>query len=435
MTDKKVVDATPTKEFFINMLVKDIPLIRAIIDLVDNSIDGARRLRESDSFQGLKIEISLDAEQFKITDNCGGMPVNIAEDYAFRFGRPKDVEPTPNSVGLFGVGMKRAIFKMGNYFRMESNTQTSSFTIEEDIIEWARDDTNWKFEFKELSEDQNNESTGTTISVTKLHNSISKTFSEPNFVNDLEKQLQEAQQSHLENGLSIELNGRKIEPETVKLLFSNEITPAHFARTINTDDGEINIQIFAGLAERSPSDAGWYIFCNQRLILHASKEKVTGWGVQNNIPQYHNNFAAFRGFVYFEAENAKLLPWTTTKTEIDTDSPIFKAVLLDMMMVMEPVIDFLRDLVKEKRRIGDNGELQIAVKEAKSTAIINLSKTSQVFSAPSLVITANNPDYVNISFRMLKSKAQEVMDQIDATSYSKAGELAFEYYYMMECED
>jgi hypothetical protein len=33
------IDASPTKDFFISMLVKDIELIRAIIDLVDNSLD------------------------------------------------------------------------------------------------------------------------------------------------------------------------------------------------------------------------------------------------------------------------------------------------------------------------------------------------------------------------------------------------------------
>ena len=39
-----VVDARPTKRFFVRMLVRDIELVPAIIDLVDNSVDGAKRL-------------------------------------------------------------------------------------------------------------------------------------------------------------------------------------------------------------------------------------------------------------------------------------------------------------------------------------------------------------------------------------------------------
>ena len=47
----KLINASPTKEFFIHMLTRDIPLTRAILDLVDNSVDGARRLHQSGQFQ------------------------------------------------------------------------------------------------------------------------------------------------------------------------------------------------------------------------------------------------------------------------------------------------------------------------------------------------------------------------------------------------
>jgi len=33
VSDKRIIDARPTKDFFIHMLVKDIELTRAIIDL------------------------------------------------------------------------------------------------------------------------------------------------------------------------------------------------------------------------------------------------------------------------------------------------------------------------------------------------------------------------------------------------------------------
>ncbi|MGH9433064.1 MAG: hypothetical protein ACRD3T_16150, partial [Terriglobia bacterium] len=45
-----LINASPTKEFFISMLTRDIPLTRAIIDLVDNSVDGARRLRPTGDY-------------------------------------------------------------------------------------------------------------------------------------------------------------------------------------------------------------------------------------------------------------------------------------------------------------------------------------------------------------------------------------------------
>src|ERR1700721_1934299 len=107
LPDPKRINASPTKEFFIYMITRDIPLTRAILDLVDNSVDGARRMRADGNFEGLWVRVELDKEHFKVVDNCGGIPVDVARSYAFRFGRPKNAPPTHGSVGQFGVGMKR----------------------------------------------------------------------------------------------------------------------------------------------------------------------------------------------------------------------------------------------------------------------------------------------------------------------------------------
>src|SRR5579862_336281 len=98
------VEAEPTKEFFVSMLVRDIELIPALVDLVDNSVDGARKLRGSGTLEGLFVRIEATSEMFRIIDNCGGIPVNIARHYAFRFGRTGETPRIPRSVGQFGVG-------------------------------------------------------------------------------------------------------------------------------------------------------------------------------------------------------------------------------------------------------------------------------------------------------------------------------------------
>ena len=45
MTDDRVVKADPTKDFFIDMLTRDIGLSRSILALVDNSLVGALHVR------------------------------------------------------------------------------------------------------------------------------------------------------------------------------------------------------------------------------------------------------------------------------------------------------------------------------------------------------------------------------------------------------
>ena len=74
------IDVMPTKEFFVDMLVRDIPLDRAIMDLVDNCIDGAKRLRGDgeNAFSGLFIKIFISGKEFSIEDNCGGFSSDTA---------------------------------------------------------------------------------------------------------------------------------------------------------------------------------------------------------------------------------------------------------------------------------------------------------------------------------------------------------------------
>jgi DNA topoisomerase VI subunit B len=109
------VNAKPSKEFFVNMISRDIDINYAIMELIDNCMDGAQRKPEAD----VRIELSTSKTEFKIIDNCGGMSRVVAREYAFRFGRPSSTNIEPRNeyeTGVFGIGMKRALFKMGKKF-------------------------------------------------------------------------------------------------------------------------------------------------------------------------------------------------------------------------------------------------------------------------------------------------------------------------------
>ena len=71
--------------------------------------------------------MDLSSDQFRIADNGGGIPVEVARDYAFRFGRLREAKGTPGSMGQIGVGMKRTFFRLGRYFSVRSTTANSRF--------------------------------------------------------------------------------------------------------------------------------------------------------------------------------------------------------------------------------------------------------------------------------------------------------------------
>ena len=195
--DPKDIDAYPAKELFIYMLVKDIRLIKAILDLVDNSFDGAWSVKKNDSYDGLWTRIKLDDKYFEIQDNCGGISLETARKYAFRFGRPGDMPTTGRSIGQFGVGMKRALFKLGNQIHIDSKTETESFKLTINVEKWKRE-LEWKFKIDDFESSLSEP--GTKIVVTDLHEPVSNKFSVTNFGTNLEKEIEATHENSMAKG-------------------------------------------------------------------------------------------------------------------------------------------------------------------------------------------------------------------------------------------
>lgn len=441
--DRSRVNARPTKEFFIDMLTRDIRLVRCIIDLADNSVDGARRIRPSGNYRGLDVRLETTSEQFRIADNCGGIDANLARDYAFRFGRPKGTPRVEHSVGQFGVGMKRALFKLGNRFRVESTWRRSRFVIDVDVEQWQADpDPDWQFEFSEIDEDSTfrKGQRGTIITVTELHDSVAAEFRSSQFETLLASELQHAQLEPLQSGLAITLNGLPLDVEPLTLLTSDEIKPALRTRSFDVNgSGPVTARLYAGIADSEPEEAGWYIFCNGRLVLAHDQTGTTGWGEnrERTIPKYHNQFARFRGYTFLDSDDPGLLPWNTTKTGVDADSRIYKAVRLEMVSLMRPVIDFLNRLKEERegqQEETDAGPLEELVDAASGARLAKVDENS-TFDAPRRVKSTREPETGRIQYNKPLAEIKEAKRALKVSTQRAVGERTFDYFYERECAE
>lgn len=431
------IDAAPVKALFVEMLTRDIGISRAVIDLIDNSVDGARRLRPGvdESLEGLEIFVDLDAQRFQIKDNCGGIGIELARRYAFRIGRAKGMQETPNSVGQFGVGMKRALFKFGRYFEVTSSTQTDKFVLKVDVDAWEADETSWKFKFDSVETELSNslEKTGTEITVQKLRPSIASSFGDKNFRNNLGREITAAQQQYINRGLRIVFDGRTLIATPWQLLRGHGLEPAKLEETIVSDSEEpIYLRIFAGISDSSPSKAGWYVFCNGRMVLEADQSSKTGWSALAEsqavaIPKYHNQFARFRGYVFFDCRDAARLPWNTTKTGVDEDSSLYRSTVLKMIETMRPIINFLNQLDAEKD--SDEGEkpLASAVTLAAAVDLRSISRAG-IFEQPDKP-APTGPAMTTISYKKPKDDVDALMDALNTRSARDTGIVSFDLAY------
>ena len=238
-------------------------------------------------------------------------------------------------MGRFGVGMKRALFKMGRKFEIESRTADSEFSIEVDVDKWEHE-TEWEFQFKERKENVKVEPdrVGTIITVTALYQEIAEKFALENFETRLKIELESAHQEGMQKGLAFTLNGLPLTFRPAVLYQSDDMRPAFKEMELPGRNGSpVHVKLYAGLGKSAPKEAGWYLFCNGRMILEANQDEVTGWGEGGgkSIPKFHNQFARFRGFAFFDSDDPTSLPWNTTKTGVNEDSSGYQAVRLEMV--------------------------------------------------------------------------------------------------------
>lgn len=445
--------ATADKQLFVSMLVKDIELLPAIIDLVDNSIDGARATNPDD-MSVHHVTLQVTPEHFAITDDCGGIELDVARNYAFRFGRPSDYEGLPGSVGQFGIGMKRALFKLGREFTVTSRTANSSFVLHVDVDEWLADSSpNWHFRMSEFDTeyDPNTNGVGTEIVVTRLHASVSEDFSNPTVLAQLREQIRLRHQAALEQGLEIKLGGERLTGFAPTLLFGPDFRPVNDRFVIRENGGELHCQLVAGVSAaenenldegqaedfRTPGDAGWWLFCNGRLLLFAERSSLTGWG--DNGAAYHPQYRRFRGYVYLTSLETELLPWNTTKTSVDQDSRVWRIVQGRMKTALVQVQAVLNRLKNERQRAEEPEDMPVTIasQRAQPTPITRLPQSANVVAPPLPTKRAPKPPKTlqRIQYDVAYSRFQRAAEVMGISVISEVGRRTFDYFFDREVGD
>lgn len=339
--------ASPTKQFFVSMLTRDIELRDAVLDLLDNCVDGILRTAKPDQtaatpYAGFKATIVMAKDHFQIVDNCGGIPFETAKKYAFAMGKPAGAanEGTSATVGMYGIGMKRAIFKLGTDALVESWNDTG-FAVEF-TSDWMAKDGWDDLPVYELPAGKLTER-GTSITVLELNAEVAAAFSSDAWVDDFRKAVSQHYSIILGKGFSVRVGpsdaeAAEIVPEPFRLLQTAAVDDKQIAPYVYAGKlGDVDVEIYAGLyrellsAEEADSeeetrgttdDAGWTIACNDRVVVWKDKTRLTGWG-EASVPNYHGQFIAITGIVLMRCDDPTKLPLTTTKRGIDAASNVY----------------------------------------------------------------------------------------------------------------
>lgn len=445
--------AAPTKEFFVRTLIRDISLDDCVLDLVDNSIDSAReqlnttgetenpyQLRITDELAQFEIDVQISETEFSITDNCGGVSFDEAVTSAFTFGRRTDYDDDDWSVGVYGIGMKRAIFKLGQEIRVtsthresEGSSQPESFAVPINVPDWlASTDNSWDFD---IVESEPLPSPGVSIVISTLTTETRARFEDPEYLGHLRRTLSRIYMLPLMQGLQLRLNGNLVTGRKLVLRSDANFAPLRE----NYQDGAVLVELVAGMVSPPPDDiapdesargdrdSGWYVICNGRVVVDADRTTLTGWG-EGRLPRWHQQYSGFVGVAIFSSQDAAALPMTSTKRGVDTSAGIYRRALVRMYEPTRSWIDYTN---ARKEDLERSKQLEAA---ASSVEITNVERSSTV----RLPAPAKRPSerIANVNYAVPLARMQRLALAFGNASmpFREVGFRSFNYAFEYEVE-
>jgi Histidine kinase-, DNA gyrase B-, and HSP90-like ATPase len=380
--EKVQAKANPEKRLFISLLTRDISLVAAVLDLIDNSINAAvepvadqlpdasgyvKVLQDPAISPTTNIYVKMSPDNVLVQDTASGISLATAQEHVFKFGRSASEEKTSDRLSVYGLGLKRAFFKIGNHIEIVSDHESGGFSLDLYVNDWEEDDTvPWHFEL-EPRPPTPREKCGTRISISELYPETSKRIGDGIFLQQLKNEIGKTYSFFLLKFVNIFLNDEKIAATELRVGQNNE--------TSMVAHGNVTCSITAGLGiaeggTYKDAGAGWFVFCNGRAVVHSDKTPLTGW-TTGGLGIFQPKHRPFLGTVYFVSEHADELPWDTTKSRINEDSEVWQIAKRAMIAVARPVVTFL------DRRYSNDGTM------------VEAKELSEVSKGPVSALTAS----------------------------------------------
>jgi hypothetical protein len=339
-----LIDTRPTKAVVVDGITRDATDEECVFDLIDNSIDAARnvifhenpqhRNEIPDDYSGYKIRLRFSGGGFSIEDNCGGISIEHLRKEALRFGEGgKQIM----GIGAFGVGLNRALFRLGRFSHIVTDTGTERAEINIDKEAYTKQsEKNWEIPATRLL---STGKPGTLVEINNPPTETARSFGNEAWIRALMIQISRRYGRFIRKGLAIWVGHNLLQDGEIKIRedSSFESQPKFYKTpegvSIYIEYGQHRLHHFPSESgqddeqnRRLTPQYGWTILCNDRAIVLSDKTTKTGW----EITKFHSDFYGFVGNVNFISSDPKLLPWTTTKTDVDLNNPAYQMALKDM---------------------------------------------------------------------------------------------------------
>jgi len=348
-------------------IISDYDLETALAELIDNAIDNWSKLGRKDE---LVVELTVNGEDQSIivTDNAGGVP-ELDHEQLISPGQSSN-DPSGVSIGVFGVGSKRAVVALAKNIRIQTrhgNGKTYQFDIDE---QWFQD-TTWflpKFESDPITRNS------TRIELSRLRIPLTSESAR------LLSEKFGATYAHFLSATKFRLlvNRRLIKCR----LFQEWSFPPNYepvcisGKIQDSNDEIIEYRLTAGLVGGdafTKGECGVYFYCNDRLIAEAVQDPEVGF-VRGQAGVPHGEAALARLICEFRGP-AKSMPWNSFKTGINYHHRTYRA-------IRELLIEKMAYFASLSRRLAKHKETEVFAFKTGSTRNVSVDESREMPAIP-----------------------------------------------------
>lgn len=351
-------------EYLARILTRDINCLESILDLIDNSIDS---IREScnDSGRGVdrrgfptdysdySIDVNLSKDRISIADNGAGVEPRVIAERLLMIGAESNARL---AIGHFGVGLKRAMLKLGRRYVINTSNSKGHYQIDcksDDLLVKSID------RVVAATTVKPSQLEGTLVQIMEINSEALLEVLGKEWEDRIRKEISIRYSLMINKGLTVRYNHSLCPAICPGLRTKHSITPVkdvlHLSDEMIVDveagmhedyriKGEIDYEDMKDRIAGITSQYGWYFVCNERVIKIADHSKELGWSTR-----WHQEYYGFVGWVHFTGA-VSLLPWNTKKTDINPQS----SVILDIRDRLIKYADAYRRASKKlKKGQGD----------------------------------------------------------------------------------
>lgn len=355
------INSGVSPDFIEKTLTQDITTLEALYDLVDNAIDAARNhilqndFEKDDSglpanYHGYKVHIRVDKNSVRILDNCFGIDEETLANTALYTAANSN---HAYGIGYYGLGLKRALLKMGSKFSLAVDNGQSIFKCHfgSDNIGGNKDRKIYASEYLTRGRLKS------LFSVSVLKDEIKNDLHNPSWFGNAVRGFSLRYSIYISKGFEIIIHN--ITTGSLERIKGTVPTLRHDAlllpqrEIINIDGVEITMEsgihneytfpkevnYSRSINNKLTEQFGIYFVCNDRIIVAASTAKEHGWSAK-----WHSEYNGFVCWVRFISKEPNRLPWNTSKTALRVDSSLF----ITVRDRLKPIADRYRAGIKSR---------------------------------------------------------------------------------------